>query len=240
MSGPGGSVTKRDTRRATRQEQYQQRQQERQRARQREIQRQRMVRYGAWGGGVLVLIILIILAIVVSQFVIHGGSKTNGGASVTLQTNPASGQAVDGLTCLPQQGGALHIHQYLDLYINGQRVNANPGIGIVNSAGCLYPLHVHDNEVNIIHNESATMTTFTLGQFFDIWGVNLSSSQVGQYKVDSAHKLVVDIFDANGKMTVYTGNPYDLQLNNFETIYILYNSPGVHPTPYGDWSSFQG
>lgn len=238
MSGPGGSVTKRDMRRATRQEQYQQRQQERQQARQREIQRQRMVRYGVWGGGIL---LVIILAIVVSQFVIHGGgSKPTGSASVSLTTHPATGQTVDGFTCLPQQGGAMHIHQYLDLYINGQRVNATPGIGIVNSAGCLYPLHVHDNEANIIHNENSTVTTFTLGQFFDIWGVNLSNSQVGQYKVDSAHKLVVDIFDSNGKMTVYTGNPYDLQLTDHETIYVLYNSPSVNPTPYGGWSSFQG
>lgn len=236
MSGPGGSVTKRDQRRTTRQEQFQARQAERQRLRQREIQRQRIIRGGLIGGGIL---IVIILAIVISQAVIHGGSPSNNTAG-SLNANPATGQAVDGLTCLPQQGGAMHIHQYLELYVNGQRVNANPGIGIVNSANCLYPLHIHDNEANIIHNESNVVTTFTLGQFFDIWGVKLSSSQVGGYKVDSAHNLVIKIFDASGAETTYTGNPSTIQLQERQTIYVLYNSPNVKPVAWDGWSTFNG
>ena len=234
MSGPGGSFTKRDQRRATRQEQYQERQHERQRQRQREIQRQRLIRGAIIGG---VILVVIILAIVIGQFVIHAGSKTSGGAA-SLNAKPATGQTVDGLTCLPEQGGATHIHQYLDLYINGQRINANPGIGLVDSANCLYPLHVHDNEANVIHNESSTVATYTLGQFFDIWGVKLSSAQVGQYKVDGSHKLVVEIFDASGHMTTYTGNPYDLTLQERQTVYILYNSPNVKPVAWDGWASF--
>lgn len=237
MSGPGGTVTKRDQRRATRQQQFQQRQEERRRQRQREIQRQRLTRGGLIGAGVL---LVIILAIVISQFVLRGNSSPGAGGSVSLQTHPATGQTVDGMTCLPQQGGGMHIHQYLELYINGQRVEASPGIGIPQSAQCLYPLHVHDNEANIIHNEAAAPTTFTLGQFFDVWGVKLSSSQVGQYKVDQSHKLVVEVFDANGKMTTITDNPYNLQLQDQETIYILYNSPNVKPVAYNGWASFEG
>lgn len=236
MSGPGGSVTKRDQRRATRQEQYQQRQQERQRQRQREIQRQRLTRGALIGGAIL---IVIILAIVIGQMVVRGGAKTNSNPT-TLTVNAPTGQAVDGLTCQLEQGGAMHIHEYLDLYINGQRVNANPGIGLVDSANCLYPLHVHDKEANVIHVESSTVATFTLGQFFDVWGVKLSSAQVGQYKVDSAHKLVVEVLDANGNMTPYTGNPYDLTLQEKQTIYILYNSPNVKPVVWDGWSSFNG
>jgi hypothetical protein len=238
MSGPGGSVTRRDQRRLTRQEQYRQRQQERQRERQRAIQRKRLTRGALIGGAVL---IVIILAIIISQLVVHAGSQSTGG-SASLTTKPATGQAVDGLLCLPEQGGAggMHIHQYLQLYVNGQRVNADPGIGIVDSAHCLYPLHVHDKEVNIIHVESSVQGTFTLGQFFDIWGVKLSSAQVGQYKVDGSHKLVIQLFDANGKMTTYTGNPYDLPLQNLQTVYVLYNSPNVKPVPYDGWGSFEG
>lgn len=235
MSGPGGSVTKRDQRRTTRQEQFQARQAERQRLRKREIQRQRIIRGGLIGGGIL---IVIILAIVISQAVLHGGSPSR--APGSLNPNPATGQTVDSLTCLPQQGGAMHIHQYLELYVNGQRVNANPGIGIVSSANCLYPLHVHDNEANIIHNESNVVTTFTLGQFFDVWGVKLSSSQVGGYKVDSAHNLVIKIFDATGAETTYTGNPSTIQLQERQTIYLLYNSPNVKPVAWDGWSTFNG
>ena len=239
MSGPGGTVTKRDQRRMTRQEQFQQRQAERRRQRQREIQRQRLTRYGMIGGGVL---LVIALAIVISLFVFRGGSPSSPGANNghSLNSTPATGQTVDSLTCLPQQGGAMHIHQYLELYINGVRVDASPGIGIPQSAQCLYPLHVHDGEVNIIHNESATVTTFTLGQFFDIWGVKLSSTQVGQYTMDKTHKLVIEVFDQNGQMTTITSNPYDLQLQERQTIYILYNSPNVKPVAWDGWSSFNG
>jgi hypothetical protein len=226
-------VTKRDQRRESRRDQYQRRQAERQVERQRQIRQQRIRRYGLIGGGI---IIVLLLALGISQFVIHNSNQQTG-----LNPRPATGQTVDGLKCLPQQGGALHIHQYLDLYINGQQATATPGIGIVNSANCLYPLHVHDNEPNIIHNESDQQNvSFTLGQFFDIWGVNLSSSQVGSYKVDSAHPLVIKLIDKSGKVTAYTGNPHDIPLGDEETIYVLYNSPNVAIKPYVDWQNLAG
>ncbi len=234
MSGPGGMVTKRDQRRESRRDQYQRRQAERQAERQRQIRQQRIKRYGLIGGGI---IIVLLLALGISQFVIRNNSSPQPG----LNPHPATGQVVDGLKCLLQQGGALHIHQYLDLYVNGQQQTVPPGTGIVDSANCLYPLHVHDNEPNIIHNESDQQNvTFTLGQFFDIWGVNLSSSQVGGYKVDSAHKLVIKLIDKSGKVTTYTGNPHDLQLSDEETIYLLYNSPNVALKPFVDWQNLNG
>lgn len=235
-------MTQRDHRRQTRQEQYHQRQRERTLARQREIRRRQLMRGGLIGGGVL---LVVILAVIISLFVFNGSKGghtgvTGTGGAVSLISHPATGQTVDGLTCLPEQGGAMHIHQYLELYINGQRVDANPGIGIPQSAQCLYPLHVHDGEADIIHNESNVQQTFTLGQFFDIWGVTLSSSQVGQYKVDSAHKLVIEVFDQSGHMTTYTGDPHNLQLAERETIYVLYNSPKVTPVAWNGWNTFNG
>jgi hypothetical protein len=239
MSGPGGSVTKRDQRRATRQQEYQQRQRERAEARRRELRQRQLTRWGLIGGGILIFIVIVAFI----SFAVINGNRPGAGTTTTptrLVSNPATGQPVDGLTCDPEQGGGMHIHQYLELYINGQRVNADPGIGIPSGAQCLYPLHVHDNEANIIHNEYSSVRTFTLGQFFDIWGVKLSSSQVGQYKVDSAHKLVVEVFDTNGKETTYTGDPHNLPLQEHDTIYILYNSPNVKPVAWDGWSSFAG
>lgn len=233
MSGPGGSVTKRDQRRESRRDQYQRRQAERLAERQRRLRQQQVRKYGFIGGGILVVLLL---ALGISQFVIHGNSQ-----QTTVTPAPATGQAVDGLQCLPSQGGALHIHQYLDFYVNGQRINANPGVGIVNSAGCLYPLHVHNGEANIIHNETDQQNvTFTLGQFFDIWGVALSNTQVSKYKVDSAHKLVIKLIDSNGNVATYTGNPRDIPLGDHETIYILYNSPNVAIKPFTDWANMGG
>lgn len=229
MSGPGGSVTRRDQRRETRRDQYVRRQAERQAERQRKIRRQRVQRYSIIGG---VVVLVLLLALAVSQFVIHSRQPAS------LPTSPATGQTVDGLQCLSAQGGGLHHHQYLDLYVNGQRVDANPGVGIVNSANCLYPLHVHDNEANIIHNESdQANASFTLGQFFDIWGMPLSNTQVGSNKVNSAHKLVVKVIDGSGKVTTYSGNPHNLVLQDHQTIYVLYNSPNVTLTPFTNWQT---
>jgi hypothetical protein len=223
-------VTKRDQRRESRRDQYQRRQNERRVERQRQIRRQQIRRYSIIGGGIVVVLLL---GLLISQLIIHNATPKTG-----LNAQPATGQTVDGLQCLPSQGVALHHHQYLDLYINGQQQNVPPGTGIINSAGCLYPLHVHDGEQNIIHNETAQKdATFTLGQFFDIWGVKLSSSQVGTYQTDSSHTLVIKLVDKSGAVTTYTGNPYDLKLNDEETIYLLYNSPNVPLKPFTDWQN---
>lgn len=225
-------VTKRDQRRESRRDQYQRRQSERKAERQRALRQQRIKKYGLIGGGI---VLVLLLALGISQFIIHGQQNT---PATGLNAQPATGQTVDGLQCLSAQGGALHIHQYLDLYINGQQVTVNPGIGIVNSANCLYPLHVHNGEPNVIHNESNQQNvSFTLGQFFDIWGVKLSGSQIGNYKVDSSHKLVVKLIDKSGNVTTYTGNPYAIPLGDEETIYLLYNSPNVPLKPYTDWQN---
>ncbi len=232
MSGPGGMVTKRDQRRESRRDQFQRRQAERQAERQRKLRQQRIKQYGLIGGGIILVLVLVL---VISQLVSHSGSS---GTATGLNARPATGQTVDGLQCLSQQGGALHIHQYLDLYVNGKQVTVSPGIGLVDSANCLYPLHVHNGEPNVIHNESNQQNvSFTLGQFFDIWGVKLSSAQIGTYKVDSAHQLVIKLIDKSGAVTTYTGNPYDIALGDQETIYLLYNSPNVPLKPYTDWQN---
>lgn len=225
-------VTKRDQRRESRRDQYQRRQAERQVERQRLLRQQRIRTYGLIGGGI-VIVLLLVLGI--SQLVIRSNQSN---PATGLGATPATGQTVDGLQCLSAQGGALHIHQYVDLYVNGRQVTLTPGIGIVDSANCLYPLHVHLGEPNIIHNESNQQNvSFILGQFFDIWGVKLSSAQIGNYKVDSAHKLVIKLIDKNGAVTTYTGNPYNIPLGDQETIYLLYNSPNVAIKPYTNWQN---
>jgi hypothetical protein len=80
-----------------------------------------------------------------------------------------------GLPALSSQGTALHIHQHLDLYVAGKRVTIPADIGIVQTAsGVLFsPIHTHDTS-GIIHVESPTVRPFTLGEFFDVWGVRFT------------------------------------------------------------------
>ena len=242
MSGPGGSVTKRDKRRETRRAQLQQRQLERQRERLRQLRNQRIRMYTLIGAPIAV-ILLIVLAFTVIGHNNSSQPKGNGGLA------PAHGQTVDGMACLPAEGQNPHNHTYLELYVNGKPSTVPPGIGIVAPQGsgitalgssgltsCLYPLHVHEGQPNIIHIELFEPRAVHLGEFFDIWGQALSNDQVLSYKADASHKLVFEVFDANGKLTQYTGDPRQIELNEHETIAILYNSPNVTPKPYTDWN----
>jgi|ERR1039457_1002438 hypothetical protein len=126
-----------------------------------------------------------------------------------------SGGTVDGISCrtLAKEKVKYHVHVHVALYVNGQMRRLPAGIGItkpqlvehekrgafidVGLYDCLYWLHTHVAD-GIIHVEAPAKRTFTLGQFFDIWGQPLGPHQVGPAK----GKVVV--FE-NGKRLI--GNP---------------------------------
>src|SRR3954470_9380085 len=83
-----------------------------------------------------------------------------------------------GLPALPEEGTVLHIHQHLDVFANGRRVRVPAGVGIDPQLQFISPLHTHDT-TGVMHVESPTPRTFTLGQFFDVWGVPLSARRIG-------------------------------------------------------------
>ncbi|HTL94470.1 MAG TPA: Ig-like domain-containing protein [Gemmatimonadaceae bacterium] len=102
----------------------------------------------------------------------------------------ASGGQGDPVDTIPCGSGAdaEHYHVHLSLFVNGQQQAMPLGVGIDNAvvvgdslaiAGtCFYWLHAHDR-TGIIHVEPAeTGHTFTLGEYFDIWGEPLTSSNV--------------------------------------------------------------
>ena len=195
-----------------------------------------MIRYASLGGGLLVFALM---AFLIVHAVTGGGSGTtslHSNGQHTQYTTPATGETREGMQCYTQEQTAYHIHTYLAIYVNGQQVQVPPNTGI--AATCIYPLHVHDGagEQNIIHVEAPSQQTYTLGQFFAIWGQPLSSTQVGDHKADATHTLKFVTIDESGKQTVVTGDPWNIPLTAHETIVILYNSPNVQPTPYANWS----
>lgn len=86
------------------------------------------------------------------------------------------------LDALSQEQLAFHIHDHLDLWVNGSKVTVPAGVGIDLYAfrPFITQLHTHD-ATGILHIESAQATGYTLGQFFGEWGVRLSASCVGSY-----------------------------------------------------------
>jgi len=101
-----------------------------------------------------------------------------------MKTTVSGGNPIDGITCMQQEGVALHIHSHLSLFVDGKQLQIPAGIGIVPTAGggCLYWLHTHD-ATGIIHVEAPQIeppsgSQFTLGMFFDIWGRLLTPDDV--------------------------------------------------------------
>jgi sulfur carrier protein ThiS len=90
----------------------------------------------------------------------------------------------------------MHIHPQLSLLVNGTSVTVPAQIGIVPSLwkghsldkfgmqsmaemnmSAMAPLHTHDNS-GIIHVESTVNRNYTLGEFLNIWGLNLDGMVV--------------------------------------------------------------
>ena len=94
-----------------------------------------------------------------------------------------------GLPALPQEGRALHTHEHLDLYLNGTHVAIPANVGIGPGGDRFFsPLHTHDR-TGILHVESPAKIEYTLGQFFGVWGVRLSSTCIGNYCAGGSRTL---------------------------------------------------
>jgi hypothetical protein len=145
----------------------------------------------------------------------------------------AAGQKVDGISC--QSGFRLlfHWHVALTVFVNGNQRQIPAGVGIIepketrNSKGqsyiqegkCFYWLHTHAPD-GVIHIESPVRRGFTLGDFFDEWGLPLGTDQVGPAK---GH---VTAF-CNGK--VYQGNPRGIPLVDKAQIQLDVGTPLIAP-----------
>lgn len=167
-----------------------------------------------------------------------GGAATGRGALVDfgrvpgLQTGPPpwnDGVAqlsdklpVLHLDALTTEGNVLHIHQHLDVYVNGRPVTVPQGIGIDDNS-FLTELHTHDTS-GVIHVESPTRRLFVLGQFFGEWGVRLTANCLGRYCGDLHWWL-------NGKPQ--TGDPAGLVLREHQEIAIAVGKPPANiPSSY--------
>jgi hypothetical protein len=115
------------------------------------------------------------------------------------------------------QGVILHIHAHLDVFVNGKRKPVPALIGIYDGQ-FLTELHTHDAS-GILHIESPTKRSFSLGEFFGVWGVRLSSTCVGGYcRPKTLWRMYV-----NG--TQYAGDPSRLILKRHQEIAIVIGKP---------------
>lgn len=153
---------------------------------------------------------------------------------------PAPGASVDGISCQGGEQLLFHIHARLTIFVNGRSEKVPYGVGIadpqveqsahgpvVGNGSCFSWLHTHAAD-GIIHIESPVQRTFTLGNFFDVWGQPLSKTQVGPAK-----GKVTALY--NGK--VWLGDPTDIPLKAHAQIQLEVGKPLVAPVQISNWYS---
>ena len=131
-----------------------------------------------------------------------------------------------GLPALRREGTALHTHQHLQLFIDGKSVPVPAAIGINPVVGFISRIHTHDN-TGTIHIESADMVgRYTLGQFFDIWGVPLTVKCIGTL-CNTGDRMIRAY--VNG--TLVPGDPRAIELKEHEEIVLTYGTAKELPSP---------
>jgi hypothetical protein len=144
-----------------------------------------------------------------------------------------TGKQIDGIACQAGEQVLFHIHAHLTVFVRGMaqrvpagigmappyRVAATPQGAFVTGASCFMWLHTHSAD-GVIHTESPVKHTFTLGNFFDIWGQPLGRNQVGP-----AHGRVTALF--NGR--AFTGNPRRIPLLAHAQIQLEVGRPLLAP-----------
>jgi len=86
-----------------------------------------------------------------------------------------------GFNCVVNPPDDIQFRAHLSIMVNNelQRIPSRIGQAISGVTHCFYPIHVDGNDASgRIHVESATAGTFTLGQFFEIWGQPLTNTNV--------------------------------------------------------------
>ena len=165
-----------------------------------QVQRQRR-RNRAVTLGVIVIIAVVIVAVVIAL--------------------PRTGNAVPlpGYLDRCLTSVTYHYHPGLTIVINGSTYAVPPDVG--RSGSCNRPLHTHPNTNNqavfdgTIHVESDEARSYTLGDFFLIWGNSannanlaiLTGTQIFTNHVDSSHSLSVTV---NGGASPNPGAPQNI------------------------------
>jgi hypothetical protein len=140
----------------------------------------------------------------------------------------------------------VHYHVGVQLVLHGTTETnfLTPGAGIMGgetNPTCFFWLHVHSANANTVHIESPADRTFTLGDFFKVWnawatannqpGEALSSTQVGQYRLQTGDSMYVyvDLNDGKGPQ-LYNGDPSNIVLKSHEVITIVIGPPDLQPS----------
>ncbi|CAN5891051.1 hypothetical protein BH11GEM2_BH11GEM2_00580 [soil metagenome] len=141
-----------------------------------------------------------------------------------------SGETVGGISCDAQEGQRIHIHQHLVIVDHGKTVDIPARIGIPSGKRCLYWLHTHTPD-GMLHIEAPQDRTFTLGDFFKVWGQPLSSTSAASARAGKHEKVRVWL---DGK--AYTKDSRTIPLVAHADIVIQVGPPFAKPKAFTAWN----
>jgi hypothetical protein len=126
---------------------------------------------------------------------------------------------------LPALGNeTFHHHDLLQIFVHGDNIQVPADIGINSTGGA--SMHTHDTS-GIMHLETDNPYKFTLGQFFDVWGLRFDNSCIGGYCSSGPNKLRVYV---NGNLVV-NSNVRDILLTQHDDVVVTYGTTAQLPSP---------
>jgi hypothetical protein len=168
----------------------------------------------------------------VGTMVYPDGNTNNGG-----QGNPK-----DGIPCKAEQTADPMVLTQLTLIVNGEQIMVPKGTGMhgeslkanfIYHAKCFYYIHTHDHTGLIQTQEPAGSPQYTVGNWFDVWGENISTTQIGGFQ--GAVSVYIDGVLQPGQ------DPSTVPLTQGEQITLLIGTPlswipqYVIPTKYPNY-----
>ncbi len=153
------------------------------------------------------------------------------------EMQPDADAGPNGIPCARIESLLFHVHAHLAIYVDGEPLEIPYGIGIgepleviqtseggpyVSRGSCFSWLHTHTPD-GIIHIEAPIPRSFTLGDFFAVWGEPLSAWEVGAVE---------------GPVTAYldgelvSGDPFDVPLWDKMVIQLNVGADSPPPQPY--------
>lgn len=178
---------------------------------------------------------LLVLALAVIGFVaLSGGDKKSPAeAQEGLQESPgpwdpltAGLEERENALGLPAPSESIyHVHAQVKVFVNGKPMTVPNNIGIDQEKGFLSSLHSHD-EKGIVHMEAVEPYPFTVGQFFTIWGVKFTPTQLGAFRPGNG--LVLETY-LNGKKVP---NGPQTQLKQSDRVVVGFGKPNSFPKDF--------
>ena len=151
-------------------------------------------------------------------------------AIIALAQSFFGGLPIDGIQCDREEGAVEHVHASLALFNRGHSVAVPAGVGIPQGGVCLYWMHTHSGD-GIIHIESPVKRGFTLGEFFDIWGPELSWTRAASLIALHGQRLAIWIDNKPWQGR----DPRTIALHDHQAIVIQNGPPFARPLR-PDWS----